>query len=83
MEQQEYLLEQVNMLVQRLERIYVDSIWARRSSGHRGNLLKWVEQLETYQKTNQALTIKERDQLNILIQTGYKILEKAAQEQFR
>ena len=45
-EEIEHLVEQSKMLIQRLERISADSIWARRSSGHRGALLKWVDAYE-------------------------------------
>jgi hypothetical protein len=67
-----------------LERISADSIWARRSSGHRGVLLKWVEDLE---KAGQFGTC-EVDSVDLLaleelIRTGYKYLENAARERLR
>jgi hypothetical protein len=40
-------LEMMRMLAQRLERLSVDSHWAHRASGVRGNLLRVIESLET------------------------------------
>ena len=39
----DYLIAQAVTLVSRLERISADSVWAHRSSGNRGELLKWIE----------------------------------------
>jgi hypothetical protein len=80
---QEQLLEQAKMLVSRIERISVDSNWARRSSGHRGTLLKWIEmvnQLETVQ--NQRLTPEELTAFAKLIEIGYDFLSEAAREKY-
>ena len=80
----EQLLEEIRLLSQRLERISVDSIWARRSSGHRGALLKWADNLESYLK-NPSTHPERIDIQNLLnlIQSGYKLLEKAARENFQ
>jgi hypothetical protein len=83
MQQQEILLEQARLLVNRLERIYVDSIWARRSSGHRGNLLKWIDKLEACRQSQQTLSAQELSRLENLIRVGYRFLEKAAREHMR
>ena len=83
MDRQQILLEQTCLLAQRLERIYVDSIWARRSSGHRGNLLKWIERLETSAAASQDIPANELDRLQMLLEAGYAFLEKAALERLK
>ncbi len=83
MDRQKSLLEQTRLLAQRLERIYVDSIWARRSSGHRGNLLKWIERLENSIAADQEIPAKELDRLQALLEAGYAFLEKAALERLK
>ena len=83
MNRQQSLLEETRLLAQRLERIYVDSIWARRSSGHRGNLLKWIERLENSAAANQKIPSYELDHLQGLLAAGYTLLEKAALERLR
>ena len=72
------LVDQARLLVQRLERISVDSIWARRSSGHRGALLRWVERFD--QPDRQDLTSDEVKQLAELIDLGFYFLNRAAGE---
>jgi hypothetical protein len=82
-EEIEHLIEQSKMLIQRLERISADSIWARRSSGHRGALLKWVDAYERNSGTNggnQAGQVDDIDALKRMIAASYKLLEKAARE---
>ncbi len=75
------LIEQARLLVQRLERISVDSIWARRSSGHRGALIRWVERFD--QPGHDHLTEDEMDLLTALINQGFFYLNKAASEKGR
>ncbi len=66
-------IELLRMLSTRLERLSVDSIWARRASGLRGSLLK-------------ALTAAERgdqppaEALDALIERSFDILKRAAKE---
>jgi hypothetical protein len=43
---EEKLVEQAERLVSRLERISADSVWAHRSSGLRGSLLRLLESWE-------------------------------------
>ena len=83
MDRQQSLLEQTRLLAQRLERIYVDSIWARRSSGHRGNLLKWIERLENNIATGQEIPANDLERLQMLLEAGYAFLERAALERLR
>ena len=83
MYEQESLVDQARMLVLRLERISVDSIWARRASGLRGSLLKWIERADrpgAYPA--EAFSPKELILLDTLVRNGYEILENAAREQF-
>lgn len=61
------------LLLERLEHIQADSIWAHRASGVRGSLLRIVQQLED----GQELEGLEFEQL---ISHGFQILEKAARE---
>jgi hypothetical protein len=81
---QEELLEAAQLLIYRLERISADSIWARRSSGHRGALLKWVEDFEKSSQT-QEIDAASIDLLTLenLIRVGYEFLENAARERLR
>ena len=84
MREREELLEQAELLIYRLERISADSIWARRASGHRGALLKWVEGLRKKAPSKEI----DEDSIDLsiienLIITGYVLLENAARELLR
>ncbi len=70
------LVEQVNFLLRGLERISADSIWAHRSSGCRGSLLRQLDRLEA----GQIPSLEDLDSLERLIQFGYEMLIKAARE---
>ena len=92
MDRRETLLEQVQLLVYRLERISPDSLWARRASGNRGALLRWVEVLDTpgvpgNSKTEPNATPEQQEaelnHLQLLIDAGFNILENAAKERLR
>lgn len=72
---QDQLVSQTQLLVQRLERLSADSIWAHRASGLRGSLLHWVERLESG-----ALTPLEWQQLAHLVEHGFMVLTEAARE---
>ncbi len=76
------LVEQASLLVARLERISVDSIWARRSSGHRGALLHWLEDYQLAGRPTE-LSDAERLRLEALVDTGFRLLERAARERYR
>jgi hypothetical protein len=82
MEDDRQLYEQARLLVQRLERISVDSIWARRSSGHRGALLRWIERLEGVEG-QVVLLPEDKMLLNSLVDAGFRLLERAALERLR
>ena len=62
-----------SLLLERLERIPADSIWAHQASGVRGSLLRMIQQLEDGQE------LEDQD-MNRLISHGFQILESAARE---
>lgn len=82
MEQFEAMIDQARMVSARLERVSVDSIWARRTSGQRGALLRWIELYDNSEKT-QALQGIDLERLQILLDSSYNMLKKAARERMR
>jgi hypothetical protein len=76
------LLDQARLVAQRLERVSADSLWARRSSGLRGALLRSIERLESPTSSGYP-EASEFTRLEALIDTGYEMLEKAARERLR
>jgi hypothetical protein len=81
---QEELLEEARLLIYRLERISADSIWARRSSGHRGAMLKWVDDFEQKSQTQEIDGASiDLSTLENLMRIGYEFLENAARERLR
>jgi len=69
-------VELVKLLIERLEHLSADSIYAHRASGLRGSLLRGVEHLEKGIHANH----KEQEQLDQLVKEGFEILELAAKE---
>ncbi len=67
------LLDLAYRLVTRLERLSVDSTWARRASGLRGGLLKAIDAAEQGQAGSAP-------RLELLIRRGFEIVEAAARE---
>lgn len=65
--------EFLHMLARRLERLNVDSLWARRASGTRGNIIKLVAEIEAGEEIDPA-------RLKPLIERAFRVLEHAAQE---
>jgi len=63
----------VRLLLNRLERVSVDSYWAHRASGVRGALLKTLEELEKGTPVGQA-------NVEPLISSAFHILNSAARE---
>ena len=63
----------IRLLLERLERVSVDSYWAHRASGIRGGLLKKMEELEKGTPAGQPSN-KE------LISSAFEILTRAARE---
>ena len=69
------LIPVTSLLIERLEHIPADSVWAHRASGVRGSLIKMVDNLESGSIINQ----KRWEEFYRL---GYRILEEAAKEKF-
>jgi hypothetical protein len=77
------LIDQARLVVYRLERVSADSIWAHRSSGLRGGLLRWIDRLEiraVAPEIQQEIREADLKNLEALIASGYDILERAARE---
>ncbi|PWH13163.1 MAG: hypothetical protein DDG60_10765 [Anaerolineae bacterium] len=66
-------MDLLRLLAARLERLSVDSIWARRASGLRRSLVKAVEAADAGQEW-------PAEQLDMLIERSFDILRKAARE---
>jgi hypothetical protein len=66
-------LELLRLLAARLERLSVDSHWARRASGLRGNLIKVLEEADSGQEIPPA-------RLDPLVERAFEILRLAAGE---
>ena len=66
-------IDLLRMLTTRLERLSVDSIWARRASGLRGSLIRALSAAEA----GAAPSAKD---LDLLIERSFEILSKAARE---
>ena len=66
-------IELLRMLVERLERLSVDSHWARRASGLRGNILKVLEEYNAGQNVS-------HERVSALTQHTFDILRRAAEE---
>ena len=63
----------IKLLLERLERVSVDSYWAHRASGIRGGLLRLLEELEKGKAAGQA-------SFSELISSAFDILTRAARE---
>ncbi|MFH2104153.1 MAG: hypothetical protein ABIJ39_12445 [Chloroflexota bacterium] len=66
-------LDLLRLLSQRLERLSVDSVWARRASGLRGNMLRVLEEADSGGEVPSAW-------MDTLIDKGFDILRHAASE---
>jgi hypothetical protein len=73
-----WMISQASLLASRLEKLSADSIWARRSSGVRGNLLRELE-LAT-ERTDFKLSAAQRSRLVSLMALGFDYLNKGARE---
>ena len=80
MDRRKYLLVQARLLASRLERISADSTWAHRSSGHRGALLRWIQEYENSPSDNQQPDDQSQERLQELVRVSYILLEQAAKE---
>jgi hypothetical protein len=63
----------IRLLLERLERVSVDSYWAHRASGIRGGLLKNLDELEKGEPAGRANTAT-------LVSSAFEILTRAARE---
>ena len=63
-------LDLLRLLVSRLERLSVDSRWARRASGLRGNIIKVLDEAEN--------GVNSSKRLDLLIGHSFEILHQAA-----
>jgi len=61
------------LLAARLERLSVDSHWARRASGLRGNIVKVLEEADSGKKVSAT-------RLDLLTDAAFNILRRAAQD---
>ena len=66
-------VELLRLLTTRLERLSVDSIWARRASGLRGSLIKALESIDSGERVSP-------EALDLLIERSFEILRNAARE---
>ncbi len=70
------LLALARLLSARLERLSVDSSWARRASGVRGALLKAIDAGEM----GDSDAAQSRARLEALVRLGFEMVENAARE---
>jgi len=64
-------LRLIRMLIERLERISADSVWAHRASGVRGSLLRMLEEIEQgHSPDSKTLSVAVTTALNILTQAA-------------
>jgi hypothetical protein len=75
-EKHRHLEARARLLEARLERLSVDSGWARRSSGLRGSLLKYFEELERGTTPDE----EQMAHLSLLVRRGFFILHHAARQ---
>jgi len=69
-------LEQIQLLrllTSRLERLSVDSHWARRANGLRGNIVRVLEEADSGQAVSSA-------RVDLLTDAAFDILRRAAQD---
>ena len=66
-------IQLLKLLAKRLERLNVDSLWARRASGLRGNIIKILAEIH-------AGTEIAENRLPPLIDRAFEVLTHAAQE---
>ena len=76
------LIRKAKMVSSRLERLSADSVYQHRSSGLRGSLLKFIEQVDSalsQTPLNEELWY-DLQHLDLLIRLGLEILTDAARE---
>lgn len=70
-------LEEARRLLARLERMSVDSAWARRASGTRGGLIKLIEEIEA---AGGVTAPEVQGRLDTTVERAYDLLIRAARE---
>jgi hypothetical protein len=63
----------LRLLISRLERLSVDSNWARRANGLRGNIVKVLEEADSGQEVS-------AERLELLTEAAFGILRRAARD---
>jgi hypothetical protein len=63
----------LRLLISRLEHLSVDSHWARRASGLRGNIVKVLDEADSGQEVSP-------ERLDLLTEAAFDILRRAAQD---
>jgi len=66
-------IELLSLLAARMEHLSVDSHWARRASGLRGNIIKVVEEAESGDDVS-------ADRLDLLTGAAFDLLRRAARD---
>ena len=66
-------IQLLKLLAKRLERLNVDSLWARRASGLRGNIIKVLAEIDSGKEIDE-------NRLPPLINRAFEVLTHAAQE---
>ena len=66
-------IQLLRLLISRLERLSVDSHWARRASGLRGNIVKVLEEADSGKEVSS-------ERLELLTDAAFDILRRAAQD---
>jgi len=66
-------LQLLRLLISRLEHLSVDSHWARRANGLRGNIVKVLEEADSGQEVALA-------RIDLLTEAAFDILRRAAQD---
>jgi hypothetical protein len=71
------VLEELELLTARLERLSADSIFAHRASGYRGNLLRTIDH---FRADYENISLEEIQKAKLLSDQAFKILTDAARE---
>lgn len=71
------MMDEARRLLARLERMSVDSSWARRASGTRGGLIKLIEEIEG---NGGAIVAGMQERLDVTVERAYDLLIRAARE---
>jgi hypothetical protein len=66
-------LQLLRLLITRLERLSVDSHWARRANGLRGNIVKVLEEADSGQEVSV-------ERVELLTEAAFNILRRAAHD---